>query len=321
MTIKRKFFQASANSEGLGDRQVRVVVSTASVDRAGDIVIPGGIDLSAYKANPIVLWNHDPKTPVARCAEIAVKGDSVEALVQFPPEGDDPDADKLYKRIKNGVVNAASIGFDPTQAEPIKGGGLKYLAAELMEFSFVSVPANAEALIVARSAKSVTKDAKPMQVKDLYDVGQLASLLSSLGYMASWAEWEADAEGDGSKVPAMLAEAANQLGAALIAMTAEEVGEMLSSLGGTDKAATAIKLKSFARIAKAGRALSAANEADIMAACELIEGAGGKLASVLGTVASDDDGDEGSSDGGAEKSANIEHYRRRARLAAIRANA
>jgi HK97 family phage prohead protease len=310
MALQRKFFPSAAKAEGLGDRQVRVVVSTSGVDRAGDIVIPEGIDLSSYKANPVILWNHNPSCPVARCLDIAVKGDAVEALVQFPPEGDDPEADTLYKRIKNGVVNAASIGFDPTKAEPIKGGGLKFVASELMEFSFVTVPCNADALIVERSLK--TKEAKPMKLKGLYDVAQLAYLLSSLGYLAQDAEWEADYEGDGSDVPAMLADAMSRLGAALVAMTAEEVGELLATLGGADKAVAVGQLKTFGRIVKAGRALSAANETEIRAACELIEGASGKLSGILDTVNSDDDPGED-----AEEKSAADRRRRKARLAAL----
>jgi HK97 family phage prohead protease len=317
MTIQRKFFPFATKSEGLGERQVRVVISTAGMDRAGDIVVPGGIDLTAYKSNPVVLWQHDPNCPSARCLEIAVKGGDVEALVQFPPEGDDPDADKLYRRIKNGVVNAASIGFNPTQAEPIKGAGLKFVASELMEFSFVTIPCNADALIVARALK--TKDAKPMKVKGLYDVAQLAYLLSSLGYLEDNAEWEAEYEGDNSPVPAMLHDALRQLGAALVAMTQEEVSELLGEEGATDKAAAVARIKTFRRILKAGRALSSANETDIKAACELMETASDKLSGVLETVKSelDDESDGGDAE---EKAADADYFRFRARAAEVLAS-
>ena len=308
MSIQRKFFPTATQSDGLGDRQVRVVVSTPDVDRAGDIVVPGGIDLSSYKSNPVVLWNHDPSCPVARCIDIAVKGDAVEALVQFPPEGDDPEADRLYKRVKNGVVNATSIGFNPTQAEPIKGGGLKYLVCDLMEFSFVAIPANADALIVERRAPITTKDVKPMKVKGLYDVAQLAYMLSSLGYLAQDARWEADYEGDDSQVPAMLSDALNQLGAALVAMTAEEVSELLVTVGGEDKAATVSQIKAFSRIIKAGRTLSAANETEIRAACELMETASEKLGNVLGTVVDDEADDD--TDDDAQKAAAVAQRKR-----------
>src|SRR4051812_46429070 len=43
----------------LGDRQVRAIVSTAAPDRMGDVVVQAGIDLKHYRANPVVLWQHD----------------------------------------------------------------------------------------------------------------------------------------------------------------------------------------------------------------------------------------------------------------------
>lgn len=307
MALKRKFFPTSTKTDGLGERQVRVVVSTPSVDRAGDIVKAEGVELSGYRANPTVLWNHDPDRPIARCVEIGVKSGSIEALVQFPPEGDDDEADTLYKRIKNGQVNAASIGFNPIKATPLKTGGLDYTSCELLEFSFVSVPANDEALIVARSVAAISKDALKIKIKGLYDVAQLAYLLSSLGYIEENAEWEAEYEGDNSPVPQMLTDALRQLGAALVAMTVEEVGELLGEETGTDKAAAVAKLKTSRAIIKAGRVLSSANESDIKAACELMQGATGKLEGVLGQVSPAE-----------EKTVDIELYRRKARLAALR---
>lgn len=287
--MKRKFLSAAAKTEGVDERQVRVVVSTGDVDRAGDIVTPGGVDLTAYKANPVVLWNHDQNAAVARCIDIGVVGNAIEALVQFPPAGDDAEADKLYARIKNGVVNAASIGFNPTKAEPIKGGGFRFVESELLEFSFVAVPANAKASIVERN----TAKAFAPKVKGLYDVANLAYLLSELGYVADCAEWEAEYEGDDSPVPGMIVDAARQLGEALVAMTVEEVAEMLARLDGGEKGAAIGKIKTFAGILKAGRVLSAANETDIKAACDLMAGASEKLAGVLDQVSAvEADGNE-----------------------------
>jgi HK97 family phage prohead protease len=63
--------------------------------------------------------------------------------------------------------------------------------------------------------------------KDLYLVGWLAMLLEELGWIEDSSEWEEEFEGDDSKVPQMLADAMSALGQALIAMTIEEVGELL----------------------------------------------------------------------------------------------
>lgn len=78
---------------------------------------------------------------------------------------------------------------------------------------------------------------KPME-KGMCSVGQLADLLSQLGWIADDAEWEATFEGDGSTVPADLREAVKNLAAILVRMAVEESQEMAESLGaGTEKIA------------------------------------------------------------------------------------
>lgn len=68
-------------------------------------------------------------------------------------------------------------------------------------------------------------------IKGLYTVSRLADLLESLGYVTSSSAYEAQAEGDGSKVPQMLCDGLKQLGGALVAMAQEEIAELLAELG------------------------------------------------------------------------------------------
>jgi len=140
--------------KSIGERQVRVIASTATIDRSGDIVVAEGIKLDRFRQNPVVLWMHDHQKPIARCVEIGVKAGKLEALVQFPAEGTCEKSDEVYALIKAGIVNATSIGFMPGEWSPIDPdrayGPRKYLSSELLEFSFVSVPANPDALIIER---------------------------------------------------------------------------------------------------------------------------------------------------------------------------
>lgn len=66
--------------------------------------------------------------------------------------------------------------------------------------------------------------------KGLYQVGRLAELMESLGYVCSSSCWERQAEGDDSPVPEMLANGLVQLGGALVAMAQEEVQEMIMEM-------------------------------------------------------------------------------------------
>jgi Caudovirus prohead serine protease len=67
----------------------------------------------------------------------------------------------------------------------------------------------------------------PVFQRGLYDVAQLCYALSQLGYLHDSAEYEAALEEDESPVPAMLGEGLVKIGEALIAMTTEEVHELL----------------------------------------------------------------------------------------------
>jgi HK97 family phage prohead protease len=283
MTIQRKALGAS--TETLAERrQVRVVCSTADVDRSGDVVVQEGIDLSAYRANPVVLWQHDPEVPVARCVEIGLVGGRLSALVEFPEEGVSAKADEVYGLVKAGVVNATSVGFMPVDAEPIDAKnpkkGTRYKAVELMEFSFVSVPAARGALVVERSfsveeiapvldllrehglvttkgaravTKVVPKNAPALTAKSLWLVGYLASAMGDLGWIQGYAADEAEWTGSESEVPGLLADALRQIGAALVEMTDESVAALLGRLADegvgdaaadeADKAAPAITVK------------------------------------------------------------------------------
>jgi HK97 family phage prohead protease len=126
-----------------------------------------------------------------------------------------------------------------------------------------------------RSIESV----RPVFKRGLYDVAHLAHMLECLGYAHSSSEFEAAIEGDDSPVPAMLGEVLTQFGKALIAMTEEEVGELLEGkdLELDEPDVTIIKIEERAyieaaktprtrawrrgiTIARAGKTLSATNE-------------------------------------------------------------
>jgi HK97 family phage prohead protease len=136
-------------------RQVRVVASTASADRVGDVIVQDGIDLTQYRKNPVVLWGHDHDRPIARCVDIAVAGGRLLATAQFPPAGADQDSDRVYGKIRAGIVNSVSVGFIPKEFEPVNrrdpASGYRFTKSELLEFSFVAVPMNADAVVIGRA--------------------------------------------------------------------------------------------------------------------------------------------------------------------------
>ncbi|GLQ82875.1 hypothetical protein GCM10007881_63980 [Mesorhizobium huakuii] len=152
-----KDFMGSGLQTLADKRQVQVICSSGGIDRAGEVVDQAGIDVSAFMANPIILWNHNPNVPIARAIDIGVMGGKLRATCQFPAVGVSAKADEILGLVQSGVINCVSIGFNPVEkvampgASP-KNGPFRYLKSQLWEFSFVSVPANGDALITGRSA-------------------------------------------------------------------------------------------------------------------------------------------------------------------------
>jgi HK97 family phage prohead protease len=134
----------------LGERQIRVVASDGTLDRAGDIMVPEGCLVDQYRLNPIVLAQHDPGSPIGN-AKIKFRNSRIEALIDFAPAGISKKADEYCGLAKAGIINAVSIGFDPVEKEPLRAGW-RYTKWELLEISLVSVPANSAATIIERSA-------------------------------------------------------------------------------------------------------------------------------------------------------------------------
>ena len=135
-----------------------IVISTPNYDRGNDRVYPMGALLDNYQKNPVVMWLHDynGKTasggiPVAKCPYLKV---TEEGIIAGPPqflEGD-PFADRVKNAWEKGFIKTASIGFNPVDYEQNDKGGYDYKTWEMLEWSLVPIPMNAEACRVAKSA-------------------------------------------------------------------------------------------------------------------------------------------------------------------------
>ena len=125
------------------------VVSTPEIDRYGTIIVPSGIDYTAYLNNPVVLLNHDAdELPIGKCLGFAMNGENLEATLQLHRLTDD--ACEVADLVNAGYVKAVSVGIIPTEWEEktIDGETITiYTKSELVEFSIVSIPANRQALL------------------------------------------------------------------------------------------------------------------------------------------------------------------------------
>ncbi len=136
------------------DGSVRFRLTSKKVDRHGEVVIPNGINLDNFKNNPIVLFGHGFRNnvPVGKIKPESFKitNTYVDADVIFDEDGEDPFAKMIGSKVRNGFLNAGSIGFRPTVIgdDPVMTGqrGATILEWELFEFSIVPIPSNADAL-------------------------------------------------------------------------------------------------------------------------------------------------------------------------------
>jgi hypothetical protein len=134
----RPFQAALKDIQKADDSQTfRVIISTSDEDRQGDKLDMSKWNLANYKANPVVLWAHDYYSPpIATCTNIYVQGDKLIAEGKFAPSSTYPFAGQIAGLYQDGYVNTTSVGFIIHEDGEL----------ELLEFSFVPVPANPFAL-------------------------------------------------------------------------------------------------------------------------------------------------------------------------------
>lgn len=271
----------------LGEDEVEVRMSTASIARDGHVLIPQGCILENYRANPIWLWQHDPEHPIGTAEDIQIGADDITARVRFAPAGISKKADEIRGLVKAGIVRGVSVGFEPLDGEPLDPrnprGGMRFTSWELLESSFCSIPVDTEAMVTARAeiaSKTRSEEKFGMSEKEglkakhtralgraskalimkrgLYEVANLAYMLEQFGYAHACSEWEAEIEGDESPVPGMLGEALVKFGEAFIAMSKEEVTEMLSGkdLAIDEEAIIVVSERAYVDAAKTPRARS-----------------------------------------------------------------
>jgi len=131
----------------LAEGEVEFVVSTNALDAYGERIDVEGINLKDYKKNPVVLWGHDGfNLPIGKATKIWKDGQKLMARAKFNIKDDFPR--KVYEYIMDGFLNAVSIGGMVDQWSDDYGTIEKMT---MKEFSVVSMPANPEALVTAKS--------------------------------------------------------------------------------------------------------------------------------------------------------------------------
>jgi HK97 family phage prohead protease len=147
------------------ERTVVAIISTGAIDRDSEVLSPKGIILDDFVKNPVVPWSHNTSEPPIGKALWIKKGTKrITAKVKFAMT---ERAEEVWQLFKGGFLNAFSVGFRPLAGHRPTPDDIKknpdladarfiFDSWELLEFSVVTVPANAEALATAIKSKSIS---------------------------------------------------------------------------------------------------------------------------------------------------------------------
>lgn len=169
--MNRKDFKATGDVVG---STFKATITTDSIDRDGEVVVPQGMNSKNYERNPVLLWNHDTAQPIGKAISLRRGESAIEAEFEFAARPADFNGDWFPDYIRGlvaaKVLRSVSIGFMPLdggtrQASKADidryGPGVNrvFNKWQLLEVSIVSVPANQDALITAVSKGFVTRTA------------------------------------------------------------------------------------------------------------------------------------------------------------------
>lgn len=276
--MKKRFLEAQIKAANGDQGSVRVIASTAAVDRQGESIDPNGWDFSNFLKNPQLLWSHDAYAlPIGKVLKVWIENGLVMADTIFA-EAENPFAATVAKLVRGGFINAVSVGFMPTDVD--QAGNV--MKQELLELSFVNIPANQEALVVARGGADadMIKEFRVMETKALESARHIEKKdLSAVSDMVSGIQEHCASLTSASQKMADCCEAGDETGCSdcmnEIDMYMKQMTDMMETMRST------MSGKSLAEVRqKSGRELSEKNRNEIrlmVDACKQAADSGSKL--------------------------------------------
>lgn len=149
--------QTKAYESPDGRRIIEGIATTPRVDRAGDTIDPKGL---AFQLPLPLLWQHDPLRPFGNVVAASVTPDGIRFRAEVSPEGVLDAIDNNWSQIVAGLVRFLSIGFRATATPKKTKTGFHYPAAEWLELSAVTIPANPDCAITTIKAFEIS-DGEP----------------------------------------------------------------------------------------------------------------------------------------------------------------
>lgn len=150
---QRAFYTPEVKAVNERESEVTHIITTASLDRQGDVVEPGGADVANFLRNPVVLADHDYSihSIIGRASKLEISKEGITATTTFAKTDLGQQA---FALVQSGMARGWSIGFRPIEHESIKDEkgnlkGFRFKKWELLEYSLVAIPANPDAVMNA----------------------------------------------------------------------------------------------------------------------------------------------------------------------------
>lgn len=154
MSNNRGYMRGHVDRDITDDGLLWFTAATEGVKGDGIDLRMDGAQLTRFRSNPVILFGHNAygraNLPIGRAPEVKVEGNRLRMGVTF--DQDDDFARTVERKIRNGFLNAVSIGFDvlswenPSQNYWKGGVATKW---ELFETSVVPIPMDDKAVVEA----------------------------------------------------------------------------------------------------------------------------------------------------------------------------
>jgi HK97 family phage prohead protease len=141
--MNKQYIKAEVKKEG---NRIVFVASDETLDRQGEVISLDSWDLRNFKKNPVLLVDHEYKVENIVGTARNIKVDKDRKALTFEPSfhGITQLSQDVAKMVEAGELNTVSVGFMPVY--PKKDGD--QIQNELLEISFVAVPANPNANMI-----------------------------------------------------------------------------------------------------------------------------------------------------------------------------
>ncbi len=150
----KKHFLTSTITKAVGQDgtpSYRFIASTNSKDRHGEAILQSGWELDNYLKNSQVLYGHDSWSfPIGKTVKLELTDNALIADIVFASKEANEKAEQVRLLVEEGILSAVSVGFIPKDIQDIDGVRT-ITQAELLEISIVPIPANQDAVRIAKS--------------------------------------------------------------------------------------------------------------------------------------------------------------------------